>query len=72
MSQGEPTKQADTQAPLSFDSNLLRDMHTQQNQEMNKLKKMMAEVSSAEEQQRAFREILEKFIDHNTENVEGA
>lgn len=72
MSQGDQPRQADTQAPLSFDSNLLRDMHTEQNQEMNKLKKMMAEVSSAEEQQRSFREILEKFIDHNTQNADEA
>ena len=47
---------------LPFDSKLLRDIHTEQNREMNKLKKMMSEINSADEQQRGFREILEKFI----------
>ena len=50
---------------LPFDSKLLRDIHTEQNREMNKLKKMMSEINSAEEQQRGFREILEKFVDYS-------
>ena len=50
---------------LKIDSKLLRDIHSEQNREMNKLKKMMSEINSPDEQQRGFREILEKFVDNN-------